>query len=139
MASRFIVPFGRGGGDPILSLHREMNRLFDDMFGGMGSRQGGQQGSLMSMPSLDIHEKGDELSVSVDLPRVKGEDVDVRLDRDVLTISGERRSEQDPQQQSNYHVMERSYGRFSRSMQLPSCPIRTRSAPTSSTACCRSG
>jgi len=70
---------------------------------------------------------------------VKGEDVDVRLDRDVLTISGERRSEQDPQQQSNYHVMERSYGRFSRSMQLPSCPIRTRSAPTSSTACCRSG
>jgi HSP20 family molecular chaperone IbpA len=37
----------------------------------------------MSMPSLDIHEKGDELSVSVDLPRVKGEDVDVRLDRDV--------------------------------------------------------
>jgi HSP20 family protein len=121
MASRFIVPFNRSGADPLLSIYREMNRMFDDVFSGASSTQGSTQGALMAMPSLDVQEKGDEFGVSVELPGVKREDVDVRIDRDMLTISGEKKVDED-RNQSNFHVMERSYGRFSRSMQLPFMP-----------------
>ena len=55
MASRFLVPLGRGG-DPLLSIYREMNRMFDDVLGG-GFGGSGRQGGAMSMPSLDVHEK----------------------------------------------------------------------------------
>ena len=119
MASRFLVPLGRQGGDPLFSIYREMNRMFDDVLGGPPAT--GAQGGRMAMPSLDVQEKEDELCVAVELPGVRSEDVDVRLERDVLTISGEKKAEQDPQQ-ANYHVMERSYGRFSRSLQLPFTP-----------------
>jgi HSP20 family protein len=120
MASRLTGPFMRGGGDPLVSIYREMNRMFDDVLGGaLGG--GRQQGSLMAMPTLDVHEKDNELCVSVELPGVKAGDVDVRLESDTLTISGEKKSE-DEQKQANYHVTERSYGRFSRSLQLPFRP-----------------
>jgi len=119
MASRFLVPLGRQGGDPLFSIYREMNRMFDDVLG--GSPSSGAQGGRMTMPSLDVQEKDDELCVAVELPGVRSEDVDVRLERDVLTISGEKKAEHD-EKQSNYHVMERSYGRFSRSLQLPFMP-----------------
>jgi len=119
MASRFLVPFasGRGlmGGDPLLDLHREMNRLFDDVFRG-SSGQGGSS-SLASMPRLDMHESDNELCVTADLPGVTPADVDLQIDRDVLTISGERKGENE-QKQQNYHLMERSYGRFQRQVQL---------------------
>jgi HSP20 family protein len=120
MASRYLVPFSRHGGDPLFSIYREMNRMFDDVLGG-SLTTGGAQPPRVTMPSLDVQENGDELCVAVELPGVKSEDVDVRLDRDVLTISGEKKVEQE-QQPSNYHVMERSYGRFSRSLQLPFQP-----------------
>jgi HSP20 family protein len=123
MASRFLVPFasGRGlmGGDPLLDLHREMNRLFDDVFRGSSS-QGGSS-SLASMPRLDMHESDNELCVTADLPGVTPADVDLQIDRDVLTISGERKGENE-QKQQNYHLMERSYGRFQRQVQLPFAP-----------------
>jgi len=123
MASRFLVPFasGRGlmGGDPLLDLHREMNRLFDDVFRG-SSGQGGSS-SLASMPRLDMHESDNELCVTADLPGVTPADVDLQIDRDVLTISGERKGENE-QKQQNYHLMERSYGRFQRQVQLPFAP-----------------
>jgi len=123
MASRFVVPFasGRGlmGGDPLLDLHREMNRLFDDVFRG-SSGQGGSS-SLASMPRLDMHESDNELCVTADLPGVTPADVDLQIDRDVLTISGERKGENE-QKQQNYHLMERSYGRFQRQVQLPFAP-----------------
>lgn len=120
MASRFIVPLG-GRGDPLLSVYREMNRMFDDIFTGTGSPAGGRAGNQMAVPSLDVQEKDGQLNIAVELPGVLGEDVDVRLDRDILTISGEKKNEHD-QKQSNFHVMERSYGRFSRALQLPFMP-----------------
>jgi HSP20 family protein len=123
MASRFLVPMGRGGGDPLLSIYREMNRMFDDVLGAGGSNAApsGRSGNLMAMPSLDVHEEGNALSIAAELPGVDPAEVDVRLEGDVLTISGEKKSQHD-QKQANYHVMERSYGRFSRSLQLPFRP-----------------
>ena len=125
MASRFLTPFssGRGlmGADPLLDLHREMNRLFDDVFRG-GSGQGSAgSGAMASMPGLDMHESGNELCLTADLPGVTPQEVDLQIDGDVLTISGERKGENE-QKQQDYHLMERSYGRFQRRVQLPFTP-----------------
>lgn len=125
MASRYSVPLARSAGDPIVGLYREMNRMFDDLLGpGAGSSAGRQGSGLMAMPSFDVREKDNEVCVAAELPGVKSSDVDVRLDGDMLTISGEKKSEDDPSQSANtnYHVMERSYGRFTRSVQLPFTP-----------------
>ena len=127
MASRFVSPFGSGrglaGGDPLLDLHREMNRLFDDVFRGTGGPSGGspQQGSLISMPRIDVHEDNHELCIAAELPGVTQSDLDLRLEGDVLTIAGEKKN-QNEQKPQNYHVMERSYGRFQRVLQLPFAP-----------------
>ena len=59
--------------------------------------------------------------MEADLPGVKPSDVDVRLDGDMLTISGEKRMESE-RKEEDYQVMERSYGRFRRSIQLPFAP-----------------
>ncbi len=128
MASRYLVPFstvpGLWAGDPMLQLHREMNRLFDDILRTGGAPSSGQTGSggvLMAAPRLDVHETDNELCVVAELPGVAPSDVDVRVEGDVLTLSGEKKNESE-QKQPNYHVMERSYGRFQRSLQLPFSP-----------------
>ena len=89
MASRFLTPFsGRGllGRDPFLELHREVNCLFDDSL--RGASQGSGSGALMS-PSIDVCETEDGLEISAELPGVAEDDIDLRLDGDMLTISGE--------------------------------------------------
>ena len=121
MMSRFLAPFqpsSRGLADPFSDLHREMNRLFDD-FVGSGSAPG--QSNLMAMPRLDVREAQNEIAVCVELPGVKPADVDIRIEGNVLTVRGEKKNEFE-QQQQDYHVMERSYGRFQRSLQLPFAP-----------------
>jgi HSP20 family protein len=127
MATRFLAPYsGRSlrGYDPLLDLHREMNRLFDDMFGfgaGTGSGSGGAMAGYASSPRLDMHESEQELTIEAELPGVDQKDLDVRLDGDILTISGEKRSRREDKQH-NAHLSECSYGRFQRSVQLPFRP-----------------
>ncbi len=143
MASRFLTPRGGRGlasrGDPFLSLHREMNRLFDDAFqnfGGpnFGGSQGGQQGGVQqTIPQLDVHESGDELVVTADLPGLSGSDIDLRIEGDMLTIQGERSNQQE-RDEHGYHVMERSSGSFQRSLRLPFEPD-----PEKLTADCQNG
>lgn len=121
MASRFLAPFGSRGftgrGDPFQELHREVNRLFDDTFRGMDVGRG-SQGSMMA-PRIDIHEAGDDLEITAELPGVAPNDVDLRIEGDLLTIRGEKRRERKDEQA---HIVERSYGSFSRSIQLPFQP-----------------
>ena len=121
MASRFLMPFGgrspAGRGDPFLQLHREMNRLFDDTFRSSFGGSGDQGGVIA--PRIDVHEAGDGLEVTAELPGVSDKDIDLRLDGDVLTISGEKRNER---KDERAHVIERSYGSFQRSIQLPFTP-----------------
>lgn len=121
--SRFLVPFqspsrALGNVDPFSELHREMNRLFDDFMGG-GSAPG--PSNLMAMPRLDVREGQNEIAVCMELPGVKPSDVDVRIEGNVLTVRGEKKNEFE-QQQQDYHVTERSFGRFQRSLQLPFAP-----------------
>jgi HSP20 family protein len=122
---RQVVPFGSGvpaGSDPFMSLHREMNRLFDDVFRGFGlpaSASGGGQDSMAVMsPQIDVSESDKEIRICADLPGVREQDVDIRLDENVLTIRAERKQERD-EENENYHVIERSHGSFQRSLRLP--------------------
>jgi HSP20 family protein len=118
----FATPSLRQGGDPFLALHREMNRLFDEAFRGFGLPEGesgaGFAAGGVVAPRIDVSETEQELKVYAELPGVDQKDVDITLTDDVLTIRGEKKVEREDQQQ-NYHVMERSYGSFARSIRLP--------------------
>jgi HSP20 family protein len=122
MARGFLTPF-RGGltessyADPFLSLHREMNRLFDDVFRGSSLPTSGEHGNWMQ-PRIDVSETDKEVRICAELPGVSEKDIDVSLDDDVLTIRGEKKSER-KEDKENYHVSERSYGTFQRAMRLP--------------------
>ncbi|MBL0421097.1 Hsp20/alpha crystallin family protein [Ramlibacter sp. AW1] len=120
MMSRFLVPFSssRALGDPFSELHREMNRLLDDFVG--GSSPGAAQGA-MGMPRMDVRESEQEISVCAELPGVRPADVDLRIEGNVITIRGEKKNEATDRKE-DYHVMERSWGRFQRSLQLPFAP-----------------
>lgn len=107
------------GEDPFMSLHREMNRLFDDVFRGSpgpGSRAGtGQGGGNFVQAHMDVSETENQIRICAELPGVSQDDVEVTLDDDVLTIRGEKRLERKDEKE-NYHFMERSYGTFQRSV-----------------------
>jgi HSP20 family protein len=136
MASRFLVPFGgrrlAARGDPFLSLHREMNRLFDDTFRSMDDGTA-ERGGQLSVPQLDIHESEGEFCVTADLPGVEESDIDLRIEGDTLTIRGEKR-QQGERDERGYHIMERSSGAFQRTLRLPMEPD-----PAKVTAECHNG
>src|SRR5918997_5339097 len=108
----------RGFYDPV----SEMNRMFDEMLGGgLARRQGGQQQRAEVTewaPAIDVLTKDSDLVLRAELPGVKQEDVDITLHDNVLTISGERRAEQE-EERGGYHIRERRYGSFRRSLALP--------------------
>jgi len=102
-----------------------MNRLFDDVFrGGFGSR-GVAQGESAASPalfnvSMNVSETENEVRVTVELPGVTEQDIDVSLSDDVLTIRGEKKFEAERGgEKENFHYVERSYGNFQRSLRLP--------------------
>jgi HSP20 family protein len=113
-------PFGgRGFYDP----QSEMNRLFDEMFGGLSSsrRSGGQQrgqGGAEWAPAIDVVQKDDDLVVRAELPGARPEDVEITVHQGVLTISG-KREEQSEEERGGYLVRERRSRSFRRSLQLP--------------------
>jgi HSP20 family protein len=113
-----MSPFrGRGFYD----LHSEMNRMFDEVLGGMArGRSGRQQGAQAAewAPSMDVLEEDGNLVIRAELPGVQQEDVDITVHDRVLTISGQRREETETER-GGYHVRERRRGAFSRSVMLP--------------------
>lgn len=123
MARHSLVPFSSSqlaGGDPIVSLQRGMNRLFEDMFRTAGMPAPGresQEGGML-MPQINVSETDEEIRITAEMPGVAEKDVDVTLDDDVLTIRGEKRMEKKDDRE-NYHFVERSFGRFTRSLRLP--------------------
>ena len=101
-----LSPFRRGGGfwDPL----SEMNRMFDDVFGGLMRRPGVQQRAQQITewaPAIDVVTKDGDLVIRAELPGVKQEDVDITLHNNVLTISGERIAEQE-EERGGYHIRE---------------------------------
>ena len=126
MPSRYPIPYSSqrslGPFDPLSDFRRDMDRLFDAFFGGGGPLvAGASAATAMPMPRIDVREDEHELCVTADMPGVKPSEVDLRVEGDVLVISGERKNEAE-RKDENVHVMERGYGRFRRSVQLPFTP-----------------
>ena len=100
-----------------LTLREAMNRLFDDaLIGAAGGGEGGQLSGLA--PQLDVSEDEDAYLVSVSLPGVRPDDVEITVDRGTLTIRGEIRREEEIKDEQ-YLYRERSFGKFTRSLTLP--------------------
>ena len=77
----------------------------------------------MLSPKIDVAESKDAIEVTAELPGVDEKDVDITLADDVLTIRGEKKTEREEQDKDkNWHVVERSYGSFSRAIPLPFDP-----------------
>lgn len=106
---------------PFLSLRREMDRFFDDMwsnFGALPALGGGSRAGGSFLPSVDLSETDAGITVSAELPGMEEGDIDVSLSGDVLTIKGEKKEEQKEEREDFYRV-ERSYGSFTRAIPLP--------------------
>jgi HSP20 family protein len=96
------------------SLQGDMNRLFDRFFDGRGANGAARRW----IPPMDLVETEEHLVLRGDLPGMTEDDVEIEIKDNVLTVSGERRAEHD-ERNEGYHRVERSFGRFSRSLTLP--------------------
>jgi len=95
-------------------LHDRVNRLLGDAYGAR------EEGVLSGwVPAVDIFEnEKKELVLKAELPDVKKEDVAVTVENNMLTLSGERKADNEVRKE-HYHRIERSFGSFSRSFSLP--------------------
>lgn len=105
----------REGETPMLVLQDEMDRMFDQFFaddfpisGRLLARQG-----LDFFPRLDISETETEFKVNVEMPGIDEEDIQIRLEKDSLVLSGEKKVESE-EKDKTYHRVERRYGSFQR-------------------------
>src|SRR6266481_3436773 len=95
------------------TLQDQVNRLFNDVF-----ERNSEESSLTAWaPSVDVYETEHELVVKADLPEVDPEDLDIRVENNILTIRGERKFEKNVHE-DNYLRIESAYGSFSRSFSL---------------------
>lgn len=104
-------PFGE-----LERMRREMDRLWDSFLEGAPRRRGGEVGEWL--PSLDISETKNDIVVKAEIPGIDPRAIDISLADDVLTIKGEKRQEKE-EKEENYHLIERKYGFFTRSIRLP--------------------
>lgn len=102
----------------IVSIQDEMNRLFNDFFGRVPSRFEGDWSTSEWTPSVDISETKDDILIKAEVPGMKKEDIKISLQDNVLTLKGERKQEKE-EKETNFYRMERSYGSFTRSFNLP--------------------
>ena len=120
MNLRSLIPIGRDQGvarraaEPFTSLQREIDRLFDDFTRGWPSLGGTAQ----LAPSMDVTETDKEIELTAELPGLQEKDVQINVADNVLTIKGEKKAEKE-EKDKNYRLVERSYGAFSRSVELP--------------------
>jgi HSP20 family protein len=109
---------------PLVRIQQQVDRLFEDLLGQdavalqKGMMLGNIGESTILRPSLDISENAEGYRIQVEVPGVEQKDLQVELDGDVLTISGEK-SQIHEEKAENYHQVERSFGRFERVLCLP--------------------
>ena len=130
MSVRDLIPWSRNTGnqvpslfrdddrDPFLSLHREVNRLFDDVFRGFGSGLPSLSGTTSfggGWPTVEISDSEKEIKVTAEVPGLEEKDIEVLLSDGVLTLKGEKQSETEDK---NRRFSERYYGRFERRIPL---------------------
>jgi HSP20 family protein len=101
---------------PLLSLHREVNRLFDDVFRGFGVPALAGLDHAAGWPHVELGETDREIRVTAELPGLDEKDVEITVEDGALTLRGEKRSEV---KDNDRGYTERSYGRFERRIGLP--------------------
>jgi HSP20 family protein len=124
MNFRSLIPF-RGNGSltrsetgPFGSLQREVDRLFDEFSRNFGAL--GTQANANLVPSINVSETDKEIEITAEMPGLERKDVDVTFDDNVLTIRGEKKIEEEKEDnRRNHHLVERSYGVFYRMLELP--------------------
>jgi HSP20 family protein len=97
------------------NLSRVMDRFFDEPFGEMPTLWRRGDGNTLA---LDVAEQDDQYIVKASIPGIKPEEVEITLTNNVLTIKGETKEENENKQE-NYHLRERHFGSFVRSIALP--------------------
>ncbi len=97
-------------------LRREMDRLWEDFFG--PGRRALQPLAEAWMPAIDVSESGDKVTIKAEVPGMESKDIEISMVGDILTIKGEKKAEIEEKGES-YHIVERSYGSFIRSIRMP--------------------
>ena len=124
MSMRDLIPWGRNQqtpsryreeSDPFMTLHREMNRLFDDVFRGFDVTPFGGAGWMPNWPNVEVVETSTDVKISAELPGLDEKDVEVFMSDGSLIVRGEKKSEIEDKERA---FSERSYGRFERRIPL---------------------
>ncbi|MDF2997600.1 MAG: molecular chaperone Hsp20 [Xanthobacteraceae bacterium] len=128
MTVRDLIPWSRGSNqaptvsrgdemDPFLSLHRDVNRLFDEVFRGFDTPSlfGPMRIANRGWPSVEVSETDKEIRVAAEVPGLEENDIEVLLEDGVLTLRGEKKSETED---TGRQFSERYYGRFERRFAL---------------------
>jgi HSP20 family protein len=129
MNLKSLIPIGRAREspwartyDPFTTLQREVERVFEDFSRGWPTFSRGWPtlgtGTTELTPKMDATETEKEFELTFELPGLEEKDVEVNVADNVLTIRGEKKAEKE-QKDKNYRVIERSYGSFARSVELP--------------------
>jgi HSP20 family protein len=122
MTLKSLIPVGsergvtRATSNPFSALQQEIDRLFEGFSRGFTGFAGFPSRELM--PSMDLSETDKEIEISAELPGLEEKDIQLNVSDNVLTIRGEKKNERE-ETKKDYHLIERSYGSFTRSVQLP--------------------
>ena len=108
----------RGNSDDFFKTFREMQRDVDSVFNNFLTGRNPQAGTCM-MPNADVYETEDAYVFEFELPGFKKDDVKVKVEDNVLTVSSEVKEEKKEEKDKNYHIVERRYGAFKRQFSLP--------------------
>src|SRR5262249_45529240 len=120
MAGPYLPSFFGRGDDPFGSLFREVQKTFEDF---SQRTPFARFRSDMLAPKIDVDGSYDAIEVEAELPGVDEKDLEVILANGMLTVRGEKKTARDEQDKDkNWHVVERSYGSFSRAIPLPFDP-----------------
>jgi len=101
---------------PFATLQREIDRLFEDF--GRGFPSFARWSTQELVPSIDVTESDKEIEITAELPGLEEKDVQINVADNILTIRGEKKAEKE-EKDKQYHRIERSYGAFSRTLELP--------------------
>lgn len=101
----------------LAEVQERVNRVLGEFYGSRGQDDVMRRGTWI--PPVDIYEGSEhEMIIKAELPDIRREDIDIRVEDNTLTISGEKKIEEDVKQEQ-FHRVERAYGTFTRSFTLP--------------------
>jgi len=98
------------------TLQDRMNRLVQDSYGNQGREEALATSSFA--PAVDVYEDEHKITLKIEVPGIDEKDIDIRVENNLLTVHGERKFEKE-EKEENYRRVERQYGSFTRSFNLP--------------------